>query len=347
MLKKIFFVASLLILISILGIVSFSHKQLTLPLNIIAESETYTVQKGSSLKRVLSDFQSNGWISDSRIHEIWFRINKATNIQRGEYEINKGETSEEIISKMILGKKTLRSIQFIEGKSFADNIDRLNNNEHLKHTIKGLSFFEIVRLVDPELEHYEGWFFPDTYLFETGTTDVEILKLSYAAMKNILNEQWNNRSSESVVGSPYEALILASIIEKETGAAFERPKISGVFTLRLKKGMRLQTDPTVIYGLGEDFNGNLTRKDLRKDTIYNTYTRKGLPPTPIANSGEKAIEAALNPTLGTEVFFVAKGDGTHHFSTTLKEHNNAVIKYQRYGRRRDDYQSAPSVEPTQ
>lgn len=155
-----------------------------------------------------------------------------------------------------------------------------------------------------------------------------------------------NRSDEALVESPYEALILASIVEKETGAAFERQEIAGVFTRRLRIGMRLQTDPTVIYGLGPDFDGNITRSHLRTDTPYNTYTRYGLPPTPIANPGEDAIFAALNPAEGKTLYFVAKGDGTHYFSSSLKEHNNAVLKYQRFGRRKD-YQSSPAPEESQ
>jgi len=342
-LKKILLVSVVFLIAFTLAVTSFSLKQLEKPLNINGELTTYTVKSGTSLKRVLSDFKANGWIDYPRIHEVWFRYQKQTSIQRGEYEIRLGESTEDIVTKFISGKKILRAVQLIEGKTFSDFLNEIANNEFVEHTVNGLNQEQILNKVSDELNHYEGWFFPDTYLFETGTTDIEILRLAHNRMKDVLNAQWQKRSKESYVTTPYEALILASIIEKETGAAFERPMISGVFTRRLNSGMRLQTDPTIIYGLGETFNGNLTRKHLREDSPYNTYTRKGLPPTPIANPGEDAIFAALNPSEGDSIFFVAKGDGSHQFSTTLQEHNAAVRKYQRFGRR-DDYQSAPSAE---
>jgi UPF0755 protein len=200
---------------------------------------------------------------------------------------------------------------------------------------------EITSLISKNIRFHEGWVFPDTYFFEKGTTDLELLQTAYEQMQRVLEEEWDDRAENAEVNSSYEALILASIIEKETGAAYERPMISGVFTKRLQLGMRLQTDPTVIYGLGESFDGNLTRTHLRADTPYNTYTRKGLPPTPIANPGREAIRAAVNPEITNAIFFVAKGDGTHHFSETYEEHNAAVRQYQRFGRR-SDYQSSPA-----
>ncbi len=325
-----------------IGLLSFLSNEIKKPMLVQAESVSYVVKKGSSLKRVLNDFAAMGWVKYPRIHEMWFRYQDLTNVQHGEYVFTRGMTSADAVANMVLGKKILRSVQFIEGKTFKDNLAVLAGNNFIEHTIAGLSDKEILSKISSDLKHPEGWFFPDTYLFESGTTDLEILKIAYQRTKKVLDEEWANKSEDSKVNSPYEVLILASIIEKETGAAFERTMISGVFSRRLSLGMRLQTDPTVIYGLGDNYNGNITRKDLRTDTPYNTYTRAGLPPTPIASPGREAIYAALHPEPGTSLFFVAKGDGTHHFSTTLKEHNAAVIKYQRFGRR-SDYQSAPSV----
>ncbi|WP_320825916.1 endolytic transglycosylase MltG [Reinekea sp.] len=331
---------------TVLTLVSLAQQQLQQPLALSADSTTYRVPAGASLKRVLADFTAKGWIGYPRVHELWLRYNKLTTIQRGEYAIKQGQTSGEVIAMMVSGEKILRSVQFIEGKTFADFLLVLAASPDLEQSLIGLTPEEVMHRVAADLDFYEGWFFPDTYLFESGTRDLEILKLAHKRMVTVLASEWAEKSPTTVVQSPYEALILASIIEKETGAAFERPMIAGVFSRRLSIDMRLQTDPTVIYGAGDSYTGNLTRRHLRTDTAYNTYTRKGLPPTPIANPGREAIFAALNPEPGESVFFVAKGDGTHQFSTTLKEHNAAVRRYQRFSRRQD-YQSAPSSEAGQ
>ena len=198
---------------------------------------------------------------------------------------------------------------------------------------KNLSNEEVMTELGLEGQHPEGLFYPDTYQFPRGTSDRQFLKRSYQLMQKHLKIAWANRAKNLPLKSPYEALILASIIEKETGAGHERPLISAVFIHRLNLNMRLQTDPTIIYGMGESFDGNIRRKDLRADTPYNTYLRKGLTPTPIALPGLASIEAALHPADSKALYFVAKGDGTHYFSKTLKEHNNAVIKYQLNGRK--------------
>ena len=343
MVKKLISITLLLGIVTFLALVNLAQQQLQQPLALNADSSTYKVQSGASLQRVLADFTAKGWIGYPRVHELWFRYNKLTTIQRGEYAIEQGQTSSEVIAMMISGKKILHSVQFIEGKTFADFLGVLAASPYLEQSLTGLTQGEVMHRVAAEQDFYEGWFFPDTYLFESGTSDLEILKLAHKRMVTILEREWAEKSPTSVVQSSYEALILASIIEKETGAAFERPIIAGVFSRRLSIGMRLQTDPTVIYGAGESYAGNLTRRHLRTDTPYNTYTRTGLPPTPIANPGREAIFAALNPAPGESLFFVAKGDGSHQFSITLEQHNTAVRRYQRSSRRQD-YQSAPTSD---
>ena len=305
--------------------------------------QTYTVPSGASLRRVLSDFESKGWIQYARAHELWLRYQEQTAIQRGEYRVSPADTSSDAVNRMIEGRKIQYSVQFIEGWTFRQFLVALAANEAVNHTLTDTDTASVLEALNIDQQHPEGWFFPDTYLFERGTADVDILRQAHQRMQQELSRAWENRSESTQVDTPYEALILASIIERETGAAFERPEIAGVFSRRLAQNMRLQTDPTVIYGLGEDFSGNLTRSHLRQDTPYNTYTRSGLPPTPIANPGRGALEAAVDPAEGTTLFFVARGDGTHQFSDTYEEHNQAVRQYQRF-QRRDDYRSAPPPE---
>ena len=215
-------------------------------------------------------------------------------------------------------------------------MDAIANNSNLTHTLKNLDPEEIMNALQIEGDNPEGQFFPDTYHFQSGTTDIEILKRSHNRLNKILQEEWQQRAENLPYNSPQEALVMASIIEKETGLASERPDIAGVFVRRLQKNMLLQTDPTVIYAMGENFNGNIQRKDLKIDSPYNTYVTPGLPPTPIALAGREAIYAALHPADGNTLFFVSRGDGSHHFSETLEQHNRAVAKYQLGQRGKDD-----------
>lgn len=344
MVKKLIIIGFFLVVALFFGAASYLYDEINKPLKV-DESVVYTVQRGASLRSVLTKFEQEGWISQARLTELWLRYQEKTAIQRGEYEIQPGMNAQQVVEKMIKGEKILYSIQFIEGQRIRDYMSVLANHPNVTQTLTGLPFEDITKKVDPELSHLEGWIFPDTYLFENETTDLQLLRVAYTRMKRVLAEEWERRSDKTVMKTPYEALILASIIEKETGAAWERDIISGVFTRRLQLGMRLQTDPTIIYGLGEDFTGNLTRSHLRTDTPYNTYTRGGLTPTPIASPGREAIWAALNPADGDTLFFVAKGDGTHHFSVTLREHNNAVNRYQR--NRVQGYTSFPPPESDQ
>jgi UPF0755 protein len=227
------------------------------------------------------------------------------------------------------GRVVLEQLTIIEGSRFADLRHALDNHAALTHTLRGKSDAEVMAALGHAGEYPEGRFFPDTYRFAPKTTDVEVLGLAYNAMQRLLDDAWQHRSADLPLQNAYEALTLASIVEKETGLPAERPRIAGVFVTRLRKGMRLQTDPTVIYGLGASYDGYIHTRDLATDTPYNTYTRAGLPPTPIALPGRESILAAVHPQENGEIYFVATGlgDGAHHFSKTLEEHNAAVKSY--------------------
>jgi UPF0755 protein len=245
------------------------------------------------------------------------------------YEIPAGASPADILESFDQGRVVLEQLTVIEGSRFADLRHTLDNHAAVTHTLHGKSDEEVMAALGHAGEFPEGRFFPDTYRFAARTTDVEILGLAYNAMRRVLDEAWQQRSADLPFQTPYEALTLASIIEKETGLGAERPKIAGVFVTRLRKGMRLQTDPTVIYGLGASYDGDIRSRDLVADTPYNTYTRAGLPPTPIALPGRDSILAAVRPQESGELYFVATGtgDGGHHFSRTLEEHNAAVRSY--------------------
>ena len=345
MIKQLLVLTVLILAGLIVGLGFYATDQLKRPL-ALAEPTVYQVEAGASLRRVLADFERSGWVQEARIPEYWLRYQEKTRIQRGEYRITPDETAIDVVERMIAGDKIQRTIQFIEGWTFHQFRQAIEANEYLTHTLTGLSDSEVLNKLDLGIDHPEGWFFPDTYHFERGRSDAELLRLAHEKMTRELENAWKDRAENLVIETSYEALILASIVEKETGAAFERPQIAGVFSRRLEQGMRLQTDPTIIYGLGQEYDGNLTRADLRKDSPYNSYTRTGLPPTPIANPGRGSLQAAVNPAPGSALFFVAKGDGTHVFSDTYEEHNAAVRQFQRFGRR-DDYRSSPAEPQSQ
>lgn len=342
MIKRLIVILVLLLLGAGVGAAFYLKDRIDAPMALASE-QTYTVPSGASLRRVLNDFEAKGWIQFARAHELWLRYQEQVAIQRGEYRVTPGDTSVDAINRMIEGRKIRYSVQFIEGWTLRQFLAALAANEAVRQTLTGKDPKAVADALSLDQPNPEGWFFPDTYLFERGTADVDILRQAHQRMEQELALAWENRADSIQVNTPYEALILASIIERETGAAFERPEIAGVFSRRLARNMRLQTDPTVIYGLGEGFDGNLTRTQLRQDTPYNTYTRSGLPPTPIASPGRGALEAAVDPAAGTALFFVARGDGTHQFSDTYEEHNQAVRQYQRF-QRREDYRSAPPPE---
>ncbi len=255
-------------------------------------------------------------------------LKKETYLQAGDYTLNKNITPYQLLLSLNSGKTTQGSITFIEGKTFIEMRAKLAKNDAIKDTTKNLSDAKVMTIVGKSESHAEGLFFPDTFYFDRGTLDTVILKRAYDSMQTKLDKAWQNRAPNLPYKNSYEALIMASIVEKETGKPDERPMIAGVFLNRLRIGMRLQTDPTVIYGMGDQYDGNIRRKDLLKDTRYNTYTRLGLPPTPIAMPGLASIDAALHPQQTKALYFVGKGDGSHAFSNSLIEHNRAVYQYQ-------------------
>lgn len=299
------------------------------PLAAPPKGAVVEIAPGSSVRGIAQDLAAKQLIDSPMYFEILARSSgAAARLQAGEYRIEAGMLPEAFLQLLVSGKVMQHTLTLVEGWTFRQMLAAVQAHAALKQTLQGKSTQDIMATLDRKDEHPEGRFLPDTYHFPRGMSDVEFLKRTYAAMSQTLEREWAARAPDLPFKTAYEALILASIVEKETGIAAERPRIAGVFVRRLKRGMRLQTDPTVIYGLGERFDGNIRSADLRADTPYNTYTRDGLPPTPIALPGLDAIRAVLHPAKGKELYFVGKGDGSHHFSATLEEHNRAVRKYQ-------------------
>ena len=312
------------------------------PMNISEQGMRYEIKPGMTLTSVARELSQQGVLNKPVYLRVLAKLQgTASNIQAGEYAFSAGLTPAEFLEMIVNGQVIQYALTIVEGWNYSQLMQAVNDNEHLVHTLKGLDQKQLMKKLGYPGEHPEGRFYPDTYLFPTNTTDSEFLKRAYEAMVNKLDEEWSQRAGALPFDTPYEALILASIVEKETAVPEERKAISGVFVRRLETNMRLQTDPTVIYGMGDKYDGNIRLRDLKKDTPYNTYRRKGLPPTPIAMPGGAAINAALHPLDGDELYFVARGDGSHKFSSTLKQHNNAVIKYQLKGRRKS-FSSSPT-----
>ncbi len=298
-------------------------------LKLAPQAQEINIKPKSGLKSI-----ANQLVEQKVLRSAWPFIvlgkvlRKEPYLQAGDYTLNKNITPYQLLLSLNHGKTTQGSITFIEGKTFKEMRAKLAKNDAVKNTIQGLSDAQVMAVVGKNERHAEGLFFPDTFYFDRGTLDTVILKRAYDSMQAKLNKAWDNKAPNLPYKNSYDVLIMASIIEKETGKASERPMISGVFLNRLRIGMRLQTDPTVIYGMGDQYDGNIRRKDLLKDTPHNTYTRKGLPPTPIAMPGLASIEAALHPEKTKALYFVGKGDGSHVFSNSLTEHNRAVYQYQ-------------------
>jgi len=304
------------------------------PVALRADPADFSIQTGSSLKSATRQMVESGVDPGAWQFNLLGRLmGKAGTIKAGSYQVGRGITPLALLNKLTAGEVTLTEFVFVEGWTFRQLRAALNDDPDIRHDGAALSEAEIMARLDAAGRSPEGLFFPDTYLFGTGTSDLEILRRAYRAMEQQLQSAWQLRAPDLPYRTPYDALIMASVIEKETGRSTDRALIGGVFVNRLRIGMLLQTDPTVIYGLGEKFDGNLRKKDLLADTPHNTYTRAGLPPTPIAMPGRASLAAALNPAETSALYFVARGDGSSEFSRTLAEHVRAVTKYQRRGRR--------------
>ena len=331
MLKRLLILSSLLTVMVITTVILLYDDYQTFLATPVKTDQTinFNITPGMTFNDINRQFKERGLIDNSRYFKFLARHgNKAHEIKSGEYEIHPGLMPKDVIDLFVSGKVIQHTFTLIEGWNINELLNAVKNNDVL---IKTLNYDDTGNLMAelgcPETNP-EGMFFPDTYHFPRGTTDKQFLLRAYQRLQDVLNEEWEQRAENLPYKTPYEALIMASIIEKETGLASERKTIAGVFVRRLDKNMKLQTDPTIIYAMGQQFDGNIRKKDLDIDSPYNTYRYKGLPPGPIALVGREAINAALHPEDGTALYFVAKGDGSHYFSDSLKEHNKAVAKYQ-------------------
>lgn len=316
------------------------HTALQQPLNL-TEEYLVEVPVGATPGGVLNRLQADGVLDSAVWLRLYWRFNLRNKpLHSGEYRLTPGLRAIDMLGLWLRGEVLQYNLTLVEGWNFRQLRTALARETRLDQQLADLSDAQLMaRLGLPGLNP-EGRFFPDTYSFVRGMSDLDLLKQAHARLEQVLAEEWAQRAAGLPYKDPYEALIMASMIEKETGVPEERGEIAGVFVRRLRIGMRLQTDPTVIYGMGERYNGRITRADLREPTAYNTYTIDGMPPTPIALVGREAIHAALNPVAGSSLYFVARGDGSHVFSSTLEQHNQAVREYQL--KRREDYRSSPA-----
>ncbi|WP_101759425.1 endolytic transglycosylase MltG [Oceanicoccus sp. KOV_DT_Chl] len=344
MIKRLFVIAVLLLAVG--SVISFSYVQryMDSPLDLSADGLEYNLLKGSSFHSVIADLTAEGALSNPLLLKIYSRLSgKGRHIKAGDYFFAAGLTPRQLLNKLERGDVRYYTVTLVEGWNLTQVIAALRAQSQLKQTLDTSAELLTPALLglDKEYSSLEGLLFPDTYRYQRGISDLELLQQAAARLQQVLLEEWQLREEGLPYASPYEALIMASLIEKETGVANERPIIAGVFVRRLQKGMRLQTDPTIIYGLGAGFDGNLRSRHLKdKTNIYNTYRYHGLTPTPIALAGREAIHAALHPAKGDALYFVAKGDGSHYFSSTLEEHQQAVRKYQIFQRSKN-YSSMP------
>jgi UPF0755 protein len=328
-LKTFLVIAAVAALVALSLVVKF-NQFLGTPVAVPEAGIVYEIRPGTAFRRISDDLASLGIIENPTLFRLYARVaGQAGSIKAGEYQIKADTTPRDLLDLFVAGDVQLHSFTIIEGWTFRELVQALANDPVVESTIAYEDWPAVLEAFGAEESYPEGLFLPETYRFPKGTRDVDVLRQAYELMQQTLAREWQGRDENLPISSAYEALILASIVEKETALASERPRIAGVFIRRLEKRMRLQTDPTVIYGIGVDFNGNLTRRDLRTDSPYNTYTRGGLPPTPIALPGKAAIHAALHPAAGTEVYFVATGlgDGSHKFSDTKAEHDAAVQEF--------------------
>lgn len=306
-----------------------SRAVLNTPLKLSEPAIAFTIAPGTRFTAILDNLVDAG-VVQSKWYLLWDAGLRGVTgkVQAGEYEIKSGMTPLDVLDLFIKGQVVRYAVTIVEGWTVKEMLTEFDRHERLIHTLRAADQESILRRIERPGDKAEGLFFPDTYYFNAQTSDAEILRRAFDRMSEKLTAAWNARAENLPYKSSYEALTMASIIEKETAVATERPKIAGVFIRRLALGMPLQTDPTVIYGLGDRFDGNLRHEDLQTDNPFNTYRHKGLTPTPIALPGEAAITAALHPEPGGSLYFVARGDGSHHFSASLDEHNQAVARYQ-------------------
>jgi UPF0755 protein len=322
--------AVLLVLLLAVVAIAAMNRFLDSPLKIDGDSLVYEIRSGMAFATVSNELATLGVVDKPDWLRWYARISgQAQDVRAGEYSIEAGITGRQLLDKFVTGEVRLYAFTIVEGWTFRELMGSLEKNEVIRSTMTYDDWPSLLQSLGADATHPEGLFLPETYHFPKGTSDSEILRQAYDLMNKTLDEEWASQTANLPLDTPYAALVLASIIEKETAKQDERARISGVFIRRLHKNMRLQTDPTVIYGVGDSFDGNLTRAHLRTDTPYNTYTRGGLPPTPIALPGRAAINAALHPQDGSALYFVATGlgDGSHEFSDTKDEHDAAVSRY--------------------
>lgn len=337
--KRLLLLALGLILIS-WSVWLYAESVWSQPLLVPERGVFIQISAGDSLGKVLSNAESEGWLRDSGMIGVLARLRGLdARIQVGEYQISAGDTVNGLIESLIRGRVFQHSVTLPEGVTLRRALEILWSHEALKKSINGVSDTALLELVG-DYDSAEGWFLPETWSFTRGETDIDVLRRAHNAMAELLENLWRDQAAGLPFASPYEALILASIVERETAIADERSQVAGVFIRRLGMGMRLQTDPTVIYGLDESYRGNLTRVHLRdRNNLFNTYQHAGLPPTPIALPGRGALRAVFAPDQSDTLYFVARGDGTHAFSASLADHENNVRQYQLSPRA--DYRSTP------
>ena len=300
------------------------------PLTLAADNATFEIKPGSNIRQAASQLEAKKLIPYGQLFLVYARLQgSGGHIKAGEYQLEPGIKPDELLKKFTAGQVLQYQLGIIEGKRFRDIVADIHSNPTIEKTLAADDFQTIMSKLGADAGMQpEGWFFPDTYHFPRKTTDLEFLKRSHKAMQDYLNKAWEGRVSNPTITTPYQALILASIVEKETGLPEERPLVARVFLNRLEKGMMLQTDPTVIYGIGDKYDGNIRKVDLQTDTPYNTYTRFGLPPTPIATPSKAAIDAVMHPAVSNALYFVATTPGgASQFSETLDQHNQAVRQY--------------------
>ncbi|MDM0041183.1 endolytic transglycosylase MltG [Variovorax sp. J22G21] len=328
--RRFFLTLFLLVSLTVLGAGAFGLWWVNQPLKLPAPNVDLSIEPGSTPRAIAQAVAETGTAVEPQLLYWWFRFSgQDRQIRAGSYELERGITPRTLLNVLVRGEEATRSLVLVEGWNIRQVRAALAKADQLKPETVGLSDQALMEKLGRAGQHPEGRFFPDTYTYSKNSTDLALLQRAMRAMDRKLEAAWAARASDLPLKSADEALILASIVEKETGKASDRAQIASVFTNRLRVGMPLQTDPTVIYGLGTRFDGNLRKKDLQTDTPWNTYTRSGLPPTPIAMPGKAALLAAVQPAQGKSLYFVSRGDGTSQFSNSLDEHNAAVNRYQR------------------